>query len=194
MRGAINWYKRYLAWFWKHKVITAIIVLIVFALAATSGGNSNNQNTADNQVASTNSSQQQTSTDTSQPASQAPTASSQNSNTTQTAPAKPQLRQDLAFQGDPSYCDGIYKDNGNGTTTWSYDIKQNGELITHLSDNNGQIYRHDVQITNAPNYYSFTAPVAIKDVAEIDGVLTVSGDSNGHPCNLSPQQQPQQAY
>jgi cytoskeletal protein RodZ len=192
MNNIVNWYKRYLGWFWKHKVVTAIIVLVLlFVVAVTSGGNGSNQNAADSQAASTDSSQQQTNDNTSQSANSSPATSSTNSNT---APTKPTLRQDLVFQGDPAYCDGIYKDNGNGTTTWSYDVKQNGELITHLSDNNGHTYRHDVQITNAPNYYSYTAPVAINDAAEIDGVLTVSGDSNGHPCNLSPQQQPQQAY
>jgi hypothetical protein len=36
MKGAANWYKRYLGWFWKHKVISAIIILIVIIVAATS--------------------------------------------------------------------------------------------------------------------------------------------------------------
>lgn len=193
MKGAINWYKRYLGWFWKHKILTASIILFVlFAVAVTSGSNSNNQKSADNQATSTDSSQQQASDNTSQPADTAPSTSSQSSSTTQTAPAKPQLRQDLAFQGDPTYCDGIYKDDGNGKTTWSFDIKQSGELITHLTDNNGQIYRHDVQITDAPNYYAYTAPVAINNVTEINGLLYVNNVS--HPCNISPQQQPQQSY
>lgn len=106
--------------------------------------------------------------------------------------SKTPLRQDLAFQGDAAYCDGIYKDNGNGTTTWSLDVKKPGELITHLSDNGSGLYRHDVQITSAPNYYAYTAPVAIKNVSEINGLLYVGGKS--YPCNIQPQQQPQQAY
>ena len=191
MRSIINRYKKYLGWLWKHKIITAIIVLVIIIVAVTSG--SNKPKTTDNQATTdTSSAQQQTNDNTSQPAN--PATSSTSNSTVQTAPAQPKLRQDLAFQGDPTYCDGIYKDNGNGMTTWSYDVKQNGELITHLSDNNGHTYRHDVEITNAPNYYSYTAPVAINDVAEIDGVLTVPGDGNGHPCNLNPQQQPPQAY
>lgn len=194
MNSTITWYKRYLGWLWKYKVLTVIIVIIAIIVAANLG-DGNKKNPEGIQVSTdTSSTSQQTDGNTSQPATPAPNSSSNSSTPAQTAPAKSTLRQDLAFQGDATYCDGIYKDNGNGTTTWSYDIKQDGELITHLSDNSGHTYRHDIQITNAPNYYAYTAPVAINDVAEIDGVLTASSDGNGHPCNLSPQQQPQQAY
>jgi hypothetical protein len=101
-----------------------------------------------------------------------------------TPSAKPALRQDLAFQGDPAYCDAHYKDNGDGTTTWTLDVKQTGELITHLSDKGSQIYRHDVKVQ--PGEYAYTAPVAINDVSEINGLLYVGNDN--HPCNISPQQ------
>lgn len=105
-------------------------------------------------------------------------------------PTTPTLRTDLAFQGDAAYCDAIYKDNGNGTTTWSLHIKKDGELITHLSDKSGHIYRHDDQVK--AGYRSYTAPVAIGDVSEINGLLYIGKDS--HPCNVSPAHDPQQNY
>src|SRR5579884_1808076 len=39
MKGLANWYKRYLGWFWKHKVISAIIVLIIIVAVAIGGKN-----------------------------------------------------------------------------------------------------------------------------------------------------------
>lgn len=167
-------------------VFGSLIVITLFIMGVTYSGQEPASSSSDSQNTPVQS--QQTSD------SSASTSNSAQSPVAKTSPSKPALRQDLAFQGDASYCDGIYKDNGNGTTTWSYDIKHTGELITHLSDNKGNIYRHDVQITSAPNYYAYTAPVSINNVGEINGVLYVSGDSNGHPCNLNPKQQPQQAY
>ena len=105
------------------------------------------------------------------------------------APAAP-LRTDLAFKGDAAYCDAIYKDNGNGTTTWSVHIKKDGELITHLSDKSGHINRHDEQVK--AGYHSYTANVAIGDVSEINGLLYIGKDI--HTCNISPGQDPQQNY
>lgn len=105
------------------------------------------------------------------------------------APATP-LRTDLAFKGDAAYCDAIYKDNGNGTTTWSLHIKKDGELITHLSDKSGHIYRHDEKLK--AGYQSYTAPVAIGNVSEINGLLYIGKDI--HTCNISPARNPQQNY
>ncbi len=125
-------------------------------------------------------------TQTTQTATTTPAATPDTTTQTQpvTTPAPtPTLRQDLAFQGDPTYCDGHYRANDNGTTTWTLDIKYKGEIITHLSDNSGHIYRHDDKV-NAGEY-SYTAAVDISNVAEINGVLYVGNDS--HPCNISPQ-------
>lgn len=106
------------------------------------------------------------------------------------APTNTPLRKDLAFQGDAAYCDGIYKTDGN-STVWTLHIKQQGELITHLSGKgSNQMYRHDDQVK--PGYYTYTAPVSINDVAEINGLLYVGQDN--HSCNINPQQQPQQNY
>lgn len=105
------------------------------------------------------------------------------------APAAP-LRTDLAFKGDAAYCDAVYKDNGNGTTTWSLHIKRDGELITHLSDKSGHIYRHDEKLK--AGYHSYTAPVAINNVSEINGLLYIGKDI--HTCNISPAHNPQQSY
>ncbi len=113
-----------------------------------------------------------------------PTTSSLNVNTPTQATEKPTLRQDLAFQGDASFCDAVYKDNGNGTTTWTLSVKQAGELITHLSDKSGHIYRHDDKVD--VGFSSYTAPVTIGDVSEINGNLYIGDDS--HPCNISPAQ------
>ena len=173
----------------KLSLIFGGLIIVSFAILGSSPQASDNAKTATTTKTPAHAQPANTATTTNN----APTTANASNNAPQAA-TKPSLRQDLAFQGDADYCNGIYKDNGDGTTTWSYDIKQKGELITHLSDSSGHIYRHDVQITDAPNYYSYTAPVAIKDVGEINGVLSIPGETNGHPCNISPQQQPQQAY
>jgi len=104
------------------------------------------------------------------------------SNTATQAATKPALRQDLAFQGDASFCDATYKGNDNGTTTWTLNIKQTGELITHLSDKSGHIYRHDNNV--GVGYTAYTADVNINDVSEINGLLYIGNDS--HPCKIAP--------
>lgn len=100
------------------------------------------------------------------------------------------LRTDLTFKGDAAYCDAIYKDNDNDTTTWSVHIKEDGELITHLSDKSGHIHRHDDKLK--AGYYHYTAPVTINNVSEINGLLYIGKDI--HTCNISPAQNPQQKY
>jgi len=111
-----------------------------------------------------------------------PSSADTTSNSAPQAATTPALRQDLAFQGDATYCDATYKANDNGTTTWTLNIKQAGELITHLSDKSGHIYRHDNNV--GVGYTAYTADVNINDVSEINGVLYIGNDS--HPCNIAP--------
>jgi hypothetical protein len=165
-------------WFKRHKVISVIIALFLI-VGIANAANSSKKTSSPSQPSTSDSTT--TNPSATSNASQ-PTQSSQQATTAQ--PSTPALRQDLAFQGDADYCDGIYKDNGNGTTTWTLQIKQPGEIITHLSDKNGKLYRHDEQVK--VGYYAYTAPVAINDVSEINGVLTVG--SVNHPCNIAPQQ------
>ena len=111
----------------------------------------------------------------------APTAANTSNNAPQAA-TKPSLRQDLAFSGDASFCDATYRANDDGTTTWTLNIKQAGEIITHLTDKSGHIYRHDDKV--GVGYDAYTANVNINDIGEINGVLNIGNDS--HPCNIAP--------
>ena len=56
MRSAINWYKRYLGWFGKHKIITAVLVVIIGIAAISSGSETNKKSTATKSTAKTSSS------------------------------------------------------------------------------------------------------------------------------------------
>jgi hypothetical protein len=167
----MNWIKR-------HKIITAIIALFLIVGFANAANKSKMTSNPYKPVTTSSSTTNPPTT----PTTSQPTQTSPQHTTTPTP--SPALRQDLAFQGDAAYCDGHYKDNSNGTTTWTLDIKYTGEIITHLSDKSGHIYRHDDQVK--PGEYAYTAPVAINDVSEINGLLTVGSDN--HPCNIAPQQ------
>ncbi len=62
----------------------------------------------------------------------------------------------FTYPGGPQ-CKITYRDNGNGTMSWTADVTIAGELITHASDTSGNINRHDEQVTVGLN--TFTAPV-----------------------------------
>jgi hypothetical protein len=88
----------------------------------------------------------------------------------------------FSYPGDPR-CAITYRDNGNGTMSWTATVTVAGELITHASDNGGDINRHDVQVSVGPN--TFTAPEPLSDIGDIGGVLYVGSASYG--CSIAPQ-------
>lgn len=87
----------------------------------------------------------------------------------------------FSYSGDPQ-CAITYGTNQAGTTTWTATVTEAAELITHASDNQGDLNRHDVQVTPGPNY--FTAPEALNDIGNVGGVLYVG--SNTYGCSIAP--------
>ncbi len=92
----------------------------------------------------------------------------------------------FTYPGGPQ-CKITYRDNGNGTMSWTADVTIAGELITHASDTSGNINRHDEQVTVGLN--TFTAPVPLSQVTDIGGVLYVpdSSASTSYGCSVAPQ-------
>jgi hypothetical protein len=84
-------------------------------------------------------------------------------------------------------CKITYRDNGNGTMSWTANVTVSGELITHASDTSGNINRHDEQVPIGLN--TFTAPVPLSQVTDIGGVLYVpdASASTSYGCSVAPQ-------
>jgi hypothetical protein len=80
------------------------------------------------------------------------------------------------------HCAITYRDDGNGSMSWTATVTVAGELITHASDKSGDINRRDVQVSTGPN--TFTAPVPLAQVGDIGGVLYVGSKSYG--CSVGP--------
>ena len=97
------------------------------------------------------------------------------------AKPSPAAEPTFAYPGDPQ-CAITYRDDGNGTMSWTANVTVAGELITHASDGSGNIYRRDVQVSPGPN--SFAAPVALSQVDDIGGVLYAGSASFG--CSVAP--------
>jgi hypothetical protein len=91
-------------------------------------------------------------------------------------------RPTFVYPGD-TQCAIIYRDDGNGTMSWTANVTIAGELITHASDSSGNINRHDVQVTPGPN--RFTAPVPLSQISDIGGVLYAGSAS--YCCSIAPQ-------
>lgn len=107
--------------------------------------------------------------------------------TASTHPAKsahssPVVQPTFKYPGDRQ-CAITYRDNGNGTMSWTANVTLRGELITHASDTSGNLYRHDVQVTPGAN--GFTAPVPLSKIDDIGGVLYVGRSTYG--CSVAPQ-------
>jgi hypothetical protein len=92
----------------------------------------------------------------------------------------------FTYPGGPQ-CRITYRDNSNGTMSWTADVTVAGELITHASDTSGNINRHDEQVTIGLN--TFTAPVPLSQVTDIGGVLYVpdASASTSYGCSVAPQ-------
>ena len=45
MKKSVNWYKRYLGWFWKHKIISAIVIVVIIIIAAAASSNNTSTKT-----------------------------------------------------------------------------------------------------------------------------------------------------
>ena len=81
------------------------------------------------------------------------------------------------------HCAITYRDDGNGSMSWTATVTVAGELITHASDKSGDINRRDVQVGPGPN--TFTAPQPLSQIDDIGGVLYVGSAS--YACSIMPQ-------
>src|SRR5271165_1840496 len=81
--------------------------------------------------------------------------------------ATPAAEPTFAFPGSRQ-CAITYRDNHNGTMSWTATVTIGGQLITHVSDKAGNIYRHVTQVTAGPA--TFTAPVPLPQIDDIGGV------------------------
>ena len=88
----------------------------------------------------------------------------------------------FSYPGDRQ-CAITYRDNRNGTMSWTATVTVAGQLITHASDKSGDLYRRDVQVSPGPN--TFTAPQPLSQIDDIGGVLHVGPASYG--CSIGPQ-------
>jgi len=93
----------------------------------------------------------------------------------------------FTYPGDPQ-CRITYRDNGNGTMSWTANVTVAGELITHASDTSGNINRRDEQVPVGLN--TFTASVPLSQITDIGGVLYVpdASSSTSYGCSIQPQQ------
>jgi hypothetical protein len=88
----------------------------------------------------------------------------------------------FSYPGDRQ-CAITYRDGGNGSMSWTATVTVAGELITHASDESGDINRRDVKVSTGPN--TFTAQVPLAQVNDIGGVLYAGSESYG--CSIAPQ-------
>lgn len=88
----------------------------------------------------------------------------------------------FTYPGDPQ-CAITYRDNGDGSMAWIATTTVNGELITHASTTDGNIYRHDEHITRGPN--AFRAPVPLSQINDIGGNLRAD-DGSSYGCSVQP--------
>jgi len=96
--------------------------------------------------------------------------------------ARPHATPTFVYPGDPQ-CAITYRDDGDGTMSWTATVTVAGELITHAADIEGNIYRHVVQVSPGPN--RFMAPVPLSQVDDMGGNLDGAGASYG--CSVAPQ-------
>lgn len=89
----------------------------------------------------------------------------------------------FTYPGD-SQCAITYRDNGNGSMSWTATVTVAGELRTHVSDKSGDLYSHDVQVSVGTN--TLTAPQPLSVIDDIGGVLYAGSAS--YACSIAPQQ------
>lgn len=88
----------------------------------------------------------------------------------------------FTYPGDRQ-CAITYRDRGDGSMSWTATVTVPGELITHATDDTGQIYRHDVQVSRGD--VAFSAPVQLARVTDIGGNLRGEGGQS-YGCSVAP--------
>lgn len=67
--------------------------------------------------------------------------------------------------------------------SWTATVTVPGQLITHVSDKRGDIFRHVVHVI--PGAHVFTAPVPLSQIN--DGGGNLDGISKSYGCSIAPQ-------
>ena len=80
----------------------------------------------------------------------------------------------FSYPGDRQ-CAITYRDDGNGTMSWTATVAVAGELRTHAPDKSGDIYAHDVQVSVGPDTLIALQPLS--QIDDIGGVLYVGSAS-----------------
>jgi hypothetical protein len=81
------------------------------------------------------------------------------------------------------HCAITYRDDGNGSMSWTATVAVAGELRTHASDKSGDLYSHDAQVSVGVN--TFTVPQPLSQIDDLGGVLYVGSRSYG--CSIASQ-------
>jgi len=91
----------------------------------------------------------------------------------------PQAGPTFTYPGDPQ-CAITYTDRGDGSMSWTAKLTVAGELITHVTDSSGTIYRHDVHAGAGAT--AFTAAVPLTQITDIGG--NVDSGSKSYGCSV----------
>jgi hypothetical protein len=110
-----------------------------------------------------------------------PTSAAGQRSLQKTPQAKTAALPDFLYPGDPE-CAITYRQRGNSAMTWTATVTVGGKLITHASDKGGNLYRHVVQV--APGRNLFAAPVSLRQIDDIGGVLYAT--STSYSCSVAP--------
>ena len=85
--------------------------------------------------------------------------------------------------GSGTDCTMTYGPSKTGGTVTVVTVDEPGEIITHVSDSQGNIHRNDTQITQGPNAFTYNVPLA--QVGDMGAVFYPSGGSS-ESCTIAP--------
>lgn len=98
------------------------------------------------------------------------------------ASSHPTAEPTFTYPGDPE-CAITYTGRGDGAMSWTARLSVPGELITHATQDDGTIDRHDVRV--AAGATSFSAPVPLTRITDIGGSLRALG-GRSFGCSVAP--------
>lgn len=87
----------------------------------------------------------------------------------------------FTYPGGPQ-CTITYQARGGGSMSWTATTTVAGQLITHATDNAGDIHRHDTHVGAGRHEFTLDQPLA--QITDIGGNLDGSGASYG--CSVRP--------
>jgi hypothetical protein len=88
----------------------------------------------------------------------------------------------FTYPGSPQ-CAITYRGRGDGSMSWTAVTTVAGQLITHATDKDGGIHRHDSHVGAGP--HEFTVDVPIAQITDIGGNLDAAGGKS-YGCSVRP--------